>query len=65
MTSIEAVKLLKIIRQADGGCSYCASNLALDLFRDFPYVDWITAISEIDEGDRNPFLSALEGKVYD
>lgn len=51
MTNEQAGVVAKIIQTADGGCPYCADNLAERLMAALPEVDWMTAlaIAGVDE----------------
>ena len=40
MTHDEAVKMAKVLMEADGGCSHCIANLADWAKEEFPEHDW-------------------------
>jgi hypothetical protein len=40
MIDEEAKKLLKIIENVDGGCSYCIGDVLYEFYKQFPEVMW-------------------------
>lgn len=45
MTEAEADKIAAIVVTADGGCSVCVPDLAAQLLRDFPEIEWRNRIA--------------------